>query len=129
MIGSSWSGYLQGVLRTDDEGKGSVLGELRRQAIPSVSNWTGIRLASVIVLYEGHDQDVGLMPEFELVIPDERSAETGKVWPWGRLALRYKHEKGWTFAAAAEASSTQNVRLDVRALARVGYQHTWRGKK
>ena len=69
------------------------------------------------------------MPEVEVVIPDERSPETGKVWRWGRLALRYQHDKGWTVAAAAEASSTQETRLDVRALARVAYQHTWRGKK
>lgn len=124
-----WSGYFQSVLRTDDKGKGSILGEIRRQAIPSVSNWTGIRLASVIVLYEDLNQDVGLMPEFELIIPDERSSETGKVWPWGRLALRYQHAKGWTFAAAAEASSTSNVRLDIRGLARVAYQHTWRGNQ
>jgi hypothetical protein len=45
------------------------------------------------------------------------------------LALRYRHDKGWTVAAAAEASSTAETRVDVRALARVAYQHTWRGKK
>jgi len=124
-----WIGHLRTVLRTDDEGNGSVLGELRRQAIPSVSNWTGIRLAAVIPIYEDHDESVGLMPEFELIIPDERRSETGYVWPWGRLALRYHHDKGWTLAAAAEASSTQYQRVDVRALARVAYQHTWRGNK
>ena len=124
-----WSGYFRAVLRTDDEGNGSVLGEIRRQAISSVSNWTGLRIAAVIPVYEGHEESVGLMPEVEIVIPDERSAETGKVWPWGRLALRYRHDKGWTVAAAAEASSTAETRVDVRALARVAYQHTWRGKK
>ncbi len=124
-----WSGYFRSVLRTDDEGNGSILGEIRRQAIPSVSNWTGLRIAAVIPVYESHDDTVGLMPEVEVVIPDERSAETGKVWPWGRLALRYKNIKGWTVAAAAEASSNQNVRVDVRALARVAYQHTWRGNR
>jgi hypothetical protein len=124
-----WSGYFRSVLRTDDAGKGSVLGEIRRQAIPSVSNWTGLRLAAVIPIFENHEETVGLAPEFELIIPDDRNAETGYVWPWGRFAIRYQHEKGWTLAAAAEASSTQNVRVDVRALARVAYQHTWRGKK
>jgi hypothetical protein len=124
-----WSGYFRSVLRTDDEGNGSILGEIRRQAIPSVSNWTGFRVAAVIPIYKDHDNSVGLMPEVEVVLPDERSAETGKVWPWGRLAMRYKHIKGWTLAAAAEASSTQNVRVDVRALARVAYQHTWRGNR
>ena len=124
-----WSGYFRTVLRTDDDGEGSVLGEIRRQSIPSVSNWTGIRLAAVIPIFEDYDDRVGLMPEFELVIPDERAAETGHVWPWGRLALRYQNIKGWTVAAAAEASSNQNVRVDVRALARVAYQHTWRGKR
>lgn len=124
-----WSGYFRSVLRTDDEGRGSVLGEIRRQAISSVSNWTGFRIAAVIPVYKDHANTVGLMPEIEVVLPDERSAETGKVWPWGRLALRYQHIKGWTLAAGAEASSTQNIRVDVRALARVAYQHTWRGNR
>ena len=123
-----WTGYLRGVLRTDDEGKGSVLGELRRQDV-ATSHWTGIRLASVISLFEDINQSVGLMPEFELIIPDDRNRETGTVWPWGRLALRWQHEKGWAVAAAAEASSNAVQRIDVRALARVSYQHTWHGKQ
>lgn len=124
-----WSGYFRSVLRTDDEGKGSVLGEIRRQDISTVSKWTGIRLAAVIPVYEDHDATIGLMPEFEIVIPDERKPETGKAWPWGRLALRWNHQKGWILAAAAEASSNQNLRVDVRALARVAYQHAWLGKQ
>lgn len=123
-----WTGYLRGVLRTDDEGKGSVLGELRRQQVAD-SRWTGIRLASVIQLFENVHQTVGLMPEFEVIIPDERNSITGKAWPWGRLALRYQHQSGWTFAAAAEASANKTQRLDVRGLARVAYQRTWHGKK
>lgn len=124
-----WSGYFRSILRTDDEGNGSVLGEIRRQAIPGVSKWTGLRIAAVIPVFEDVKQTVGLMPEVEVVIPDERTDETGKVWPWGRLALRYRHEKGWTVAAAAEASSNQVQRIDVRALARVAYQHAWVGNR
>jgi hypothetical protein len=123
-----WTGFLKGVLRTDDEGKGSVLGELRRQSL-SVSSWTGIRLAAVIPLFDNHKEMLGLMPEFEIVIPDERSDETGKAWPWGRIALRWSHEKGWSLAAAAEASSNQYQRIDVRGLAKLAYQHTWHGKQ
>lgn len=123
-----WGGYLRGVLRTDDEGKGSVLGELRRQNVAE-SNWTGIRLAAVIPLYDSIKESVGLMPEFELVIPDDPKPETGNAWPWGRLALRWKHQKGWALAAAGEASSNQYQRVDVRALARVSYQQTWHGKQ
>ena len=123
-----WTGHLRGVLRTDDEGDGSVLGELRRQDVAN-SQWTGIRLASVIQLFESIDESVGLMPEFELIIPDDRTAETGKVWPWGRLALQWKHRKGWALAAAAEASSNATTRIDVRGLARVSYQQTWHGKE
>lgn len=122
-----WTGYFRSVLRTDDEGRGSVLGEIRRQAIPTVADWTGLRLAAVIPVYEDLNQTVGLMPEVEIIIPDERTSTTGKVWPWGRLALRYQHQKGWTVAAAAEASSNQVQRVDVRALARVAYHHTWGG--
>jgi hypothetical protein len=123
-----WTGYLRGVLRTDDEGKGSVLGELRRQQVAS-SRWTGIRLASVIQLFEDVHQNVGLMPEFEVIIPDDRNDITGKAWPWGRLALRYQHQSGWSFAAAAEASANHTTRLDVRGLARVSYQRKWHGKQ
>jgi len=122
-----WSGFLRGVLRTDDDGKGSILGELRRQSV-SVSNWTGIRLAAVIPLFEDVHQTVGLMPEVEIVIPDNPEPYQGNVWPWGRLALRWQHEKGWSVAAAAEASSNQYQRIDVRGLARVAYQHAWYGK-
>lgn len=123
-----WSGYARGVLRTDDEGKGSILGELRRQDVAAAA-WTGIRLAAVIPLYEDQKGSLDLSPEFEIIVPDDRSSETGNVWPWGRLGLRWRHEKGWTLAAAAEASSTQYQRLDVRGLARVAYQHAWAGKQ
>ena len=123
-----WSGYLRGLLRTDDEGKGSVLGELRRMQV-ATARWTGIRLASVIQIFEDVHQTVGLMPEFEVIIPDDRNSITGKAWPWGRLALRYRHESGWSFAAAAEASANQVQRLDVRGLARVAFQRTWHGQQ
>jgi hypothetical protein len=123
-----WTGHLRGLLRTDDEGKGSVLGELRRQDV-ATSKWTGIRLAADIPLYEDIDETIGLMPEFEIVIPDDRQAATGKAWPWGRLALQWKHQKGWALAAAAEAGSNQTQRIDVRALARVSYQRIWHGKQ
>ncbi len=119
-----WSGYLRGVLRTDDEGKGSILGELRRQSV-SVSQWTGLRLAAVIPLYEDIDTTVGLMPEFEIVFPDDPEPGQGDVWPWGRLALRWQPGKGWAVAAACEASANQIQRYEVRALARVSYQAEW----
>jgi len=123
-----WTGYLRGLLRTDDEGNGSVLGELRRQDV-ATSKWTGIRLAAEIPIYEDTDEKVGLMPEFEIVIPDDRRPETGKAWPWGRLAVQWKHEKGWALAAAAEAGSNATQVIDVRALARFSYQQKWHGKQ
>jgi hypothetical protein len=119
-----WSGYLRGVLRTDDDGKGSILGELRRQQV-ATSSWTGLRLASVIPLYEDHDTTVGLMPEFEIIFPDHPEPNQGNVWPWGRLALRWQPTKSWAVAAACEASANQIQRFDVRALARVSYQGQW----
>ena len=69
------------------------------------------------------------MPEFEIVIPDDRRPETGKAWPWGRLAVQWKHEKGWALAAAAEAGSNATQAIDVRALARFSYQQKWHGKQ
>lgn len=119
-----WGGYLRGVLRTDDEGKGSILGELRRQQV-ATSSWTGLRLAAVIPLYEDHDSTVGLMPEFEIVFPDNPEPDQGTVWPWGRLALRWQPTQSWAVAAACEASANQVQRYDVRALARVSYQGQW----
>ncbi|MBW2189790.1 MAG: hypothetical protein JRG93_09415 [Deltaproteobacteria bacterium] len=119
-----WSGYLRGVLRLDDDGKGSILGELRRQQV-ATSSWTGLRLASVIPLYEDHDTTVGLMPEFEIIFPDHPEPNQGNVWPWGRLALRWQPTKSWAVAAAVEASANQIERYDVRALARVSYQGQW----
>jgi len=119
-----WSGYMRGVLRTDDDGKGSILGEVRRQHV-ATSSWTGLRLASVIPLYEDHDTTVGLMPEFEIIFPDHPEPNQGKVWPWGRLALRWQPNGSWAIAAACEASANQVQRYDVRALARVSYQGQW----
>lgn len=119
-----WSGYIRGVLRTDDEGKGSILGELRRQSV-ATSNWTGLRLAAVIPLYEDHDTTVGLMPEFEIIFPDNPGPDQGTVWPWGRLALRWQPTPSWAVAAACEASANQVQQYDVRALARVSYQGQW----
>jgi len=119
-----WSGYLRGVLRTDDDGKGSILGELRRQNV-ATSNWTGLRLAAVIPLFEDHDSTVGLMPEFEIIFPDHPGPDQGTVWPWGRLALRWQPTPSWAIAAACEASANQVQRYDVRALARVSYQGQW----
>lgn len=119
-----WSGYVRGVLRTDDEGKGSILGEVRRQSV-SVSQWTGLRVAAVIPLYEDFDTTVGLMPEFEIVFPDDPEPDQGSVWPWGRLALRWEPTRSWAIAAACEASANQVQRYEVRGLARVSYQAEW----
>lgn len=115
-----YGGSIRGVLRLDDEGKGSILGEARRLDV-AMAAWTGLRTAAVIPLY----RKVALMPEFELVIPDNPRDAPGRVWPWGRLALQYRPGRGWTVAAAGEASSNQFQRYDVRALARVSYQAQW----
>ncbi|MGB5811173.1 MAG: hypothetical protein WBG86_11620 [Polyangiales bacterium] len=119
-----WSGYVRGVLRTDDEGKGSILGELRRQAV-TIARWTGIRVAAVIPVYEDHDTTVGLMPEFEIIIPDDPQPGQGNVWPWGRLAIRWQPSPSWAVSAACEASANQVERYEVRGLARVAYQGKW----
>jgi len=119
-----WSGFVRGVLRTDDEGKGSILGELRRQAV-SVSRWTGIRIAAVIPVYEDIDTTVGLMPEVEIIFPDDPEPNQGNVWPWGRLALRWQPTTGWAISAACEASANPLQRYEVRALARVSYRGEW----
>lgn len=119
-----WSGYARGVLRTDDEGKGSILGELRRQAV-AISRWTGIRLAAVIPVYEGYESSVGLMPEFEIIIPDDPQPDQGNVWPWGRLAIRWEPSRRWIVSAACEASANQVQRYELRGLARVAYRGEW----
>ncbi len=110
-----WNGRIRGVLRLDDEGKGRVLAELQRLDI-SEAQWTGMRFAGDVPLHP----KVILAPELEIVIPDER--DRGKVWPWGRLALRYEPSKRWIISAAAEGSSSQFLDYEFRALARVSYR-------
>ena len=123
-----WTGHLRGVLRTDDEGDGSVLGELRRQHVASRSGReSGLRPSSSSS--KSIDETVGLMPEFELIIPDDRKPETGKVWPWGRLALQWNITKAGPWRPPPRRAPTQTTRIDVRALARVSYQQTWHGKQ
>ncbi len=119
-----WTGFMRGVLRTDDEGKGSILGELRRQSVAS-SQWTGLRMAAVIPVYEDFDTTVAIMPEFEIIFPDNPEPGQGNVWPWGRLALRWQPTPRWAVAAACEASSNPTERYEVRALARVSYVAEW----
>lgn len=115
-----YSGTVRGVLRLDDDGKGSIVGEIRRQDVARAA-WTGLRTAAVIPLHP----KVGLMPELEIVIPDNPSEQPGGVWPWGRLAMRFEPGRGWAIAAAGEASSNPFQRYEIRVLARASYQVGW----
>jgi hypothetical protein len=115
-----YSGSLRGTLRLDDEGKGALTGELRRQDVADLG-WTGLRAAAELPLHP----KVDLAPEVELIIPDDPSEAPGHVWPWGRLALQYRPSESWKIGAAGEASSNQYQRYDVRALARVSYEAKW----
>ncbi len=110
-----WNGRVRGVLRLDDDGKGSLLGEVQRLDI-AAARWTGMRIAATVPIHA----KVIVAPELEIVVPDDK--DRGKVWPWGRLALRYEPTKRWILSAAAEASASQFFDYEFRALARVSYR-------
>lgn len=110
-----WNGRIRGVLRLDEEGTGRLLAELQRLDIAD-TRWTGMRIAASVPIHA----KVIVAPELEIVVPDDKSR--GKVWPWGRLALRYEPTKRWILSAAAEGSASQVFDYEFRALARVSYR-------
>jgi hypothetical protein len=93
-------------LKLDERGDGLAGLEVRR-----ADEWTGARATGRLPLGAGFR----LSSELELVVPDDANGR-GEVWPWGLVALSWRHGL-WEAALAAEASSSPEFRrrLDVLA--------------
>jgi hypothetical protein len=99
-------------LRLDDRGIGSLGLELRRVDVAS-ARWTGLRGIAAQPLGKG----LRFSTEVEIAAPDQPDGR-GSVWPWGLMALGWRH-KGWEVAAAVEAASTPQYRYETNVLARL----------
>lgn len=105
---------LRAVLRTDDEGRGQLGTEWRRQEVPG-ARWTGVRGFAVLPL----SQVLRASTELELVALHDRVG--GGLRPWGLLALTWRPLRSWDVAAAVEALSSNIMRYEVNALVRASY--------
>lgn len=106
-------GSLRGLLRTDDRGEGSIGAELRRQDVSDVA-WSGARVIAGVPL----GMRFRASTELELAAPDHPRGR-GSVWPWGLVALAFRHPSGWEAASAVEAASTPEHAFMMNALVRV----------
>lgn len=100
----------------DDEGKGSLEGELTRDGVEG-AQWTGLRALAYHDLFT----DFRLSGEVELVIADQER-NGSRIWPWGRVSARYKLFESWLFSAGVEGSASPEFVKVFQALFRVGYQ-------
>jgi hypothetical protein len=106
---------LSATLFLDDEGAGSLSGEVTRDGVGD-SRWTGVRSMFVRELIH----DLRLAAEVELVVPDDGAGQGG-VWPWGRLSARYAFLEHFELSAGAEGSSTPQFQRLFQALFRLAY--------
>jgi hypothetical protein len=104
--------WIRSTLRLDDRGIGSLGLELRRVDVAS-ARWTGLRGIAAQPLGKG----LRFSTEVEIAAPDQPDGR-GSVWPWGLMALGWRH-KGWEVAAAVEAASTPQYRYETNVLARL----------
>lgn len=105
--------WLRSTLRLDDEGAGQIGLETRRQEVGD-ARWTGVRVIGAQPLGGA----LRASTEMELVVPDAPRGR-GAVWPWGLAALGWRPSSRWDVAAAIEASSGPQNRVETDALVRV----------
>ncbi|HEY8076670.1 MAG TPA: hypothetical protein VIF62_21240 [Labilithrix sp.] len=106
---------LRATLRTDDEGRGSVGLELRRQDVPE-ARWSGVRGVALVPLSSRWRAGT----ELELAHADHPDGR-GEIWPWALVSLGYRIGWGWDVAAAAEAASTPTATREIVGLARASW--------
>jgi hypothetical protein len=107
-----YNAWVRSTLRLDDRGLGSLGLEVRRVDVGS-ARWTGFRAVGAQPLGRGFR----FSTEIEIVVPDEPDGR-GIAWPWGLMALGWRH-KGWEVAAAVEAASSPEYQHEANVLARV----------
>jgi hypothetical protein len=104
---------LRTTLRLDDDGRGALLLELRRQG--ALDSWTGGRTGARVPL----SRVLTASTELELAFADDPRGR-GTVWPWALGALTWHGPEHWEVAGAVEASSTPRNARAVDAIVRVG---------
>lgn len=112
---TGFDAFVRANLRTDDEGKGVLGLELRRQGVPK-SGWTGIRATAVVPVVPR----LRASTELELAAADHPDAR-GAVWPWALLAMTYRASDRWDMALATEVASRPAVSREVVGLFRASY--------
>jgi hypothetical protein len=115
MVGGHLGGqsFVRATLRTDDDGKGRLGLEVRRQDV-STAQWTGVRVIASQSLTEHFSGST----ELEIARPDV-AGDRGSIWPWGLLALSWQSGNGWEAATAIEAGATPMQRFETNALIRL----------
>jgi hypothetical protein len=113
-VGQAYGGnaWVRSTLRLDDLGAGYLGLEVRRQDV-STAKWTGVRAVASIPIVTMFR----FSTELEVALPDE-PAGRGVAWPWGLMALSWRH-KGWETAAAVEAGASPQNRYEVNGLLRL----------
>jgi len=106
---------LDATLWLDDEGKGAIEGALTRDGIEG-QRWTGLRA----LLYRDLLEQLRMLAELELVRADE-AAQGARLWPWGRLSLRYAFLSQWQLSVGAEGSASPQFVQLFQALVRLAY--------
>lgn len=108
---------IRATLRLDDQGRGNVALELRRQSAPD-SSWTGARTTARIPMFR---QLLFASTELELVVPDE-GGQRGSVWPWGLVAVSYQSGRWLELAGAVEAGASPSKEAFFGGLMRASIQ-------
>jgi hypothetical protein len=103
------------ILRTDEQGRGALGLELRRQGGPS--GWTGLRGTARIPLAPRW----AAAAEAELAAPDD-SGGRGSLWPWGLVALQWRPATRWLAAAAIEADASAEHSGRLTGMMRLSHQ-------
>ncbi len=112
---AGYDAFLRANLRTDDEGKGVLGLELRRQGVPQ-SGWTGIRATAALPVLPR----LRASTELELAAADHPDSR-GAVWPWALVAMTYRASDRWDMALATEVASRPAVAREVVGLFRASY--------
>jgi hypothetical protein len=106
-------GSVRATLRTDDEGRGRLGLEVRRQDV-SMAQWTGVRAIVSQPLADCWSAST----ELEIARPDV-ATDRGSAWPWGLVALSWRSGTGWEASAAVEAGSNPTRSFEADALLRL----------
>jgi hypothetical protein len=111
--GLGGNGWIRGTLKLDDEDRGRLGLELRREDLPG-AEWSGVRTTAALPL----GKHFRYSSELEIVLPDHPDGR-GVAWPWGLSSLAWRSPDGWEVAAAVEASASPLHRYEADGLLRV----------